>query len=56
MEVAKPHLVEAFVLRDLGGQSYEEVAEQTGVPLGTAKARIHDARAFMRERLVERFG
>ncbi len=56
MESAKPHLVEAFVLRDLGGLSYEEVAEQTRVPLGTAKARIHDARAFMRERLVERFG
>lgn len=56
MESAKPHLVEAFVLRDLGSLPYEEVARQTGVPLGTAKARIHDARAFMRQRLVERLG
>jgi len=54
MEASKPHLVDAFVLRDLGGLTYEQVAEQTGVPLGTAKARIHDARAFMRERLLER--
>lgn len=54
MEASKPHLVEAFVLRDLGGLPYDEVADQTGVPLGTAKARIHDARAFMRGRLLER--
>ncbi|GGM95311.1 RNA polymerase sigma24 factor [Terrabacter tumescens] len=54
MEAAKPHLVESFVLRDLGQLPYDEVAEITGVPLGTAKARIHDARAFMRGHLVER--
>jgi len=56
LEAAKPHLVDAFVLRDLGGLPYDEVAQQTGVPLGTAKARIHDARVFLRERLVERLG
>jgi RNA polymerase sigma-70 factor (ECF subfamily) len=54
MEAAKPHLVESFVLRDLGQLPYEEIATITDAPLGTTKARIHDARAFMRERLVER--
>jgi RNA polymerase sigma-70 factor (ECF subfamily) len=54
MEAVKPHLVESFVLRDLGQLPYDEVAQITGVPLGTAKARIHDARAFMRGHLVER--
>ncbi|MFM6848364.1 MAG: RNA polymerase sigma factor [Terrabacter sp.] len=56
LESAKPHLLEAFVLRDLGTLPYDEIARATGVPLGTVKARIHDARAFVRERLVERQG
>jgi RNA polymerase sigma factor (sigma-70 family) len=42
---------EAFVLRDLGSLPYEEIAEMTGVPLGTVKARIHRAREFMRAEL-----
>jgi RNA polymerase sigma-70 factor (ECF subfamily) len=56
LESAKPHLVEAFVLRDLGTLPYDEIARATGVPLGTVKARIHDARAFVRQRLVEQQG
>lgn len=52
LEAQRPVLVEAFVLRDLGTLSYDEIAEQLGVPLGTVKARIHDARAFVRERLL----
>jgi RNA polymerase sigma factor (sigma-70 family) len=55
MEQTNPTLVEAFVLRDLGSLPYEEIAEQLGVPLGTVKARIHDARAVMRRHLVEKF-
>jgi len=55
MERSNPALVEAFVLRDLGSLSYGEIAEQLDVPLGTVKARIHDARLVMRERLMERF-
>jgi RNA polymerase sigma factor (sigma-70 family) len=54
LEEARPHLVEAFVLRDLGSLPYDEVASLTGAPLGTVKARIHAARAFMRERLAVR--
>lgn len=47
--IRHPETVEAFVLRDLGSLSYEEIAEQTGSPLGTVKARIHTARGFVRD-------
>ena len=54
LEEAHPAVVEAFVLRDLGTLSYAEISTLTTTPLGTVKARIHDARAFMRERLAMR--
>lgn len=47
--VRHPETVEAFVLRDLGSLPYDEIAELTGAPLGTVKARIHTARGFIRE-------
>ena len=47
--VRHPETVEAFVLRDLGSLPYEEIAQQTGAPLGTVKARIHTARGFVRD-------
>ncbi|MCL2544485.1 MAG: sigma-70 family RNA polymerase sigma factor [Clostridia bacterium] len=34
----------ALVLRDIQGESYEQVAEALGLTLGTAKSRIHRAR------------
>jgi RNA polymerase sigma-70 factor (ECF subfamily) len=43
---------EAFVLRDVHGLDYREIAEVTGVPLGTVMSRL--ARA--RRRLVESVG
>ncbi|MEO7058187.1 MAG: sigma-70 family RNA polymerase sigma factor [Lapillicoccus sp.] len=52
MERERPALVEAFVLRDLGSLPYDEIAGHLGVPLGTVKARIHDARAYVRARLL----
>ncbi|MEU6928024.1 RNA polymerase sigma factor [Streptomyces sp. NPDC046385] len=52
LEQQHPALVESFVLRDLGDLPYAQVAEQLGAPLGTVKDRIHQARRFMRERLV----
>lgn len=55
MEQSNPTLVEAFVLRDIGTLPYDEIAEQLGVPLGTVKARIHDARTVMRRHLIEKF-
>jgi DNA-directed RNA polymerase specialized sigma24 family protein len=51
LEQRHPALVEAFVLRDLGELSYEEIAEVTQTPLGTVKDRIHQARRFVQPRL-----
>ncbi len=53
LEREHPATVEAFVLRDLGALPYEEIAALTQVPLGTVKARIHTARAYIRERLSD---
>ncbi|RKT16635.1 RNA polymerase sigma-70 factor (ECF subfamily) [Streptomyces sp. 1114.5] len=52
LEQQHPALVESFVLRDLGDLTYVQVAEQLDAPLGTVKDRIHQARRFMRGRLV----
>ncbi|WP_254052145.1 RNA polymerase sigma factor [Aeromicrobium sp. A1-2] len=51
LEQAHPAAAEAFVLRDVAALPYEEIAALTGAPLGTVKARIHTARAFVRGRL-----
>lgn len=51
LQLRHPTLVDAFVLRDLGALSYEQIAEITQAPLGTVKDRIHQARKFVRERL-----
>lgn len=51
LERDHPTAVEAFILRDLGSLPYEEIAELTDAPLGTVKARIHTARAYVREKL-----
>jgi RNA polymerase sigma-70 factor (ECF subfamily) len=37
------------VLRELEGKSYEEIAEITGVNLGTVKSRLNRARAAFAE-------
>jgi RNA polymerase sigma-70 factor (ECF subfamily) len=51
LERAHPETVEPFMLRDFAAHTYEEIAEQTGAPLGTVKARIHTARTFLRTKL-----
>src|SRR5690606_22714809 len=38
------HHREVFVLRELEGKTYEEIAEITGVNLGTVKSRLSRAR------------
>ncbi|MFQ6098625.1 MAG: sigma-70 family RNA polymerase sigma factor [Armatimonadota bacterium] len=43
------------VLRHLEGLSYEEVAEATGLPLGTVKTHIFRAKKLLRERLSDLF-
>ena len=42
----------AVVLRDVQGLAYEEVAEATGVSLGTVKSRISRGRAALRDFLL----
>lgn len=44
-----PEYREVFVLRDLEGLSYEEIAEITGSTVPAIKSRLHRARLSMRE-------
>jgi RNA polymerase sigma-70 factor, ECF subfamily len=43
-----PQYVEPLILRDVYGMSYEDIATQIGVPLGTVKAQIHHGRKLAR--------
>jgi len=40
-----------FVLHDVDGRRHEEIAEMTGIAVGTSKAQLHRARRLLRERL-----
>lgn len=42
---------EALVLREFNGLSYREIAEATGVPVGTVMSRLARARALLIERI-----
>ena len=44
----------AIVLYDIEGYDYAEIAEMTGVSLGTVKSRIHRGRLALRDRLEGR--
>jgi RNA polymerase sigma-70 factor (ECF subfamily) len=54
LESNHPQLVQPLVLRDLGALSYAEIADELDVPLGTVKARIHQARKAVAEHLTVR--
>jgi len=45
---------QVVVLKDTLGYSFEEIAEATGMPVGTAKCHAHRGRHRLRERLGER--
>lgn len=45
------HYREVIILRHTEEKSYEEIAEITGVPLGTVKARIFRAREMLKHKL-----
>jgi len=40
-----------IVLRDVQGMSYQEIADMTGISIGTVKSRINRARKQLREKL-----
>jgi RNA polymerase sigma-70 factor (ECF subfamily) len=48
IEALPPPLREAIVLRELHELGYREIAEVTGVPIGTVMSRLHRARAALR--------
>ena len=44
----------AIVLYDVEGYDYAEIADMTGVSVGTVKSRIHRGRLALRSLLIER--
>jgi RNA polymerase sigma-70 factor (ECF subfamily) len=44
----------AIVLYDVEGYDYAEIAEMTGVSVGTVKSRIHRGRLALRSQLIDR--
>ncbi|MEV6790790.1 RNA polymerase sigma factor [Streptomyces sp. NPDC051320] len=48
LERDSPHLVAPLVYRDICQMDYEEIAERTGIPLGTVKSRLYHARRQIR--------
>jgi RNA polymerase sigma-70 factor, ECF subfamily len=49
IEALPAPLREAIVLRELQEMGYREIAEITGVPIGTVMSRLHRARAALRQ-------
>ncbi|MDI1454928.1 RNA polymerase sigma factor [Streptomyces sp. NPDC003388] len=48
LEREHPHLVAPLVYRDVCQLDYAEAAERAGIPLGTFKSRLHEARRRVR--------
>jgi RNA polymerase sigma-70 factor (ECF subfamily) len=42
---------EVFLLCDLEGYTYEEIAEITDIPIGTVRSRLHRARKLLQDEL-----
>jgi RNA polymerase sigma-70 factor (ECF subfamily) len=51
IEGLSPEFREAFVLRELEGLSYKEIADACDIPMGTVMSRLSRARAELRRRL-----
>ncbi|MGQ4513104.1 sigma-70 family RNA polymerase sigma factor [Streptomyces sp. DW26H14] len=52
LERDSPHLVAPLVYRDICQMDYAEIAERTGIPVGTVKSRLHHARKQIRPWLL----
>lgn len=52
IERLSPEAREVVELRDIDGFSYEEIAEMTGLEIGTVKSRLNRARTQLREMLA----
>jgi RNA polymerase sigma-70 factor (ECF subfamily) len=48
LERDHPSFVTPLLLRDVYGLSYNEIAAETGAPLGTVKSQVHDGRRLVR--------
>ncbi len=53
LEALPPEQAEAAALRDVLGLTYSEIAALLGVPDGTVKSRLHEARRQLRRRLTD---
>ena len=53
MERLSPEHRLTLMLREIDGLSYAEIAEATGVPVGTVMSRLFKARQLMRQWLRE---
>jgi RNA polymerase sigma-70 factor (ECF subfamily) len=53
IEALGPHFRAAFLLRELHGLRYEEIAETLEVDVGTVKSRLSRARALLQRALAE---
>jgi RNA polymerase sigma-70 factor (ECF subfamily) len=54
LETDLPETVTSVVLRDIYELSYDEIAEQVGIPVGTVKSRISRARVSLKAHLLPR--